>query len=192
MKRLFFCLTTLLLLSSNVYSTEWKVGGGIRAGLFSYNEDHLDTLKLSWGGQGKALIGKYFGGEFSIQKRDDSVSTRFGTTLDLTTYPIHLSALFYPIGPRVVAPYFIAGLGWYKLNATAEIDIGFITLRESFSLTEFAPHVGAGIEVFIGEHFSAGFDVRKLFFEFDTPFGDLSADVLKYAYLVNIIANFYF
>jgi hypothetical protein len=192
MRRLLFFFATLALLSSNVYSTEWKAGGGIRAGLFSYNEDHLDTLKFSWGGQGKALIGKYFGAEFSIQKRNDSISTRFGTTLDITTYPIQLSALFYPIGPRVVAPYLIAGVGWYKLNVTGEIDLGPIVITESISLTESAPHLGTGIEVFVGEHFSAGFDVRKLFFEFDTPFGDLTADVLKYAYLVNIMANFYF
>jgi hypothetical protein len=191
MKRLLFFFS-IVLLSSNVYSTEWKAGGGVRAGLFSYNEDHLDTLKLSWGGQGRVLIEKYFGAEFSLQKREDTISTRFGGTLDLTTYPIHFSALFYPIGQRVVSPYLIAGFGWYKLNATAEIDIGLITLRESFSFTESAPHIGGGIEVFVGEHFSAGFDVRKLFFEFETPFGDLTSDVLKYAYLVNIMANFYF
>jgi opacity protein-like surface antigen len=192
MKRFLFCLATLVLLSSDVYSTEWKAGGGIRAGLFSYDEDHLDTLKLSWGGQGKVLIGKYFGAEFSIQKREDTISTRFRTTLNLTTYPIHLSALYYPIGQRVASPYLIAGLGWYKLNATAEIEIGLITIQESISLTESAPHIGAGLEVFVGDHFSAGLDVRKLFFEFETPFGDLTADVLKYAYLVNIMANFYF
>jgi opacity protein-like surface antigen len=192
MKRLLFFFVTLALLASNVYSTEWKAGGGIRAGLFSYNEDHLDTLKLSWGGQGKVLFPKYFGAEFSVQKREDTISTRFGTTIDLDTYPIHLSVLFYPVTQRVVSPYLIAGFGWYKLNATAEIDIGVITIRESISLSESAPHIGAGVEVFVGDHFSAGLDVRKLFFEFETPFGDLTADVLKYAYLVNIVANFYF
>jgi hypothetical protein len=103
-----------------------------------------------------------------------------------------LSALYYPIGQRVVSPYLIGGFGWYKLNATAEIEIGLITIDESISLTESAPHIGAGLEIFVGDHFSAGSDVRKLFFEFETPFGDLTSDVLKYAYLVNIMANFYF
>ena len=185
-------LLAFALLAPDAFSTEWKAGAGLRAGLFSYNEDHLDTLKLSWGGQGKVLIEKYFGAEFSLQRREDTISTRFGGTLDLTTYPIHLSALFFPIGQRTVSPYLIAGFGWYKLNATAEIDLGPITVRESFSLTESAPHLGGGVEVFVGEHFSAGLDVRKLFFEFETPFGDLTSDVLKYAYLVNIMANFYF
>ena len=68
-----------------------------------------------------------------------------------------------------VTPYFLGGTGWYHLKATIEgdLDLPYVFGEGSVSITETAPHIGAGVEAFIGDHFSVGGDVRWVFLDFE-------------------------
>jgi hypothetical protein len=89
-----------------------------------------------------------------------------------------------------VSPYFVAGTGWYYLTATIQGDLGlpYVFGQGSIHLTETAPHIGVGAEVFVGDHFSIGGDVRKIFLEFNTSLINYKFD----AYFVNVAGTFYF
>ena len=166
-----------------------QVGGGIRAGVFGYSEDELDDSRLFWGAHGRVRTMKYFAGELSVQKREDDFQIGNGE-IKLETVPLQLSAIVYPLAAFPVSPYFVAGTGWYFLTVTVSGDLGlpYVTGEGSIDHTENAFHVGVGVEAFLGDHFSIGGDVRKVFLEFNTPL--ISYEIG--AYFLNIGATFYF
>ena len=168
---------------------EFQFGGGIQSSVLSYNQDELDTSKLFWGGHARVRAMKYLGGEFSVQWREDNFNIHDGN-IKLQTTPLQLSGMVYPLGMFSVTPYFIAGIGWYHLTATVTGDLGlpYVTGEGTIKHTETAGHIGIGVEAFIGDHFSMGADVRKVFLEFNTPIISYKVD----AYFVNIGATFYF
>jgi hypothetical protein len=91
-----------------------------------------------------------------------------GTDLDVTTYPITISAMAYPI-PIV---YLLAGVGWY--NTTIEFkDSGVTTGPDSETKDNFGSHFGAGIELPIGGNKSLSADVRYVFLNYDVTKLDL-------------------
>jgi hypothetical protein len=166
-----------------------QFGVGITTSMLSYNEDEIDQSRMFWGGQARLRVMKYMMGEVSLQKREDNFNVR-GGSIELDTVPLQLSAIVYPLAMLPVSPYFVAGTGWYFLTATVtgDIDLPYVTGTGSINHTEQAFHVGVGVEAFIGNHFSIGGDVRKVFLDFET-------DIIRYefdAYLVNAGATFYF
>jgi hypothetical protein len=91
-----------------------------------------------------------------------------GTDIDVTTYPITISAMAYPI-PLV---YLLAGVGWY--NTTLEFsDSGVTTGPDSETNDNFGSHFGAGIELPIGGNKSLSGDVRYVFLNYDVTKLDL-------------------
>lgn len=166
-----------------------QFGAGIRTSVFGYNEDELDGSQTFWGGQARVRVIKFFAGEFSVQYREDNFNVNDGN-IELKTTPMQLSAIVYPLAIIPVSPYFIAGTGWYNLQATITGDLGvpYVFGEGTVEVTEHAPHIGVGVEVFIGDHFSVGADVRKVFLDFETELINYKYD----AYLANVMGTFYF
>src|SRR5574341_764529 len=172
-----------------VLADDFQFGGGIQSSILSYDQDELGTSNVFWGGHARLRAMKYVGGEFSVQWREDNFNVRNGN-IQLKTTPLQLSGIVYPLGMFSVTPYVVGGVGWYYLTATVTGDLGlpYVTGEGTISHTETAGHIGLGVEAFLGEHFSAGADVRKVFLEFNTPIISYAVD----AYFVNIGATFYF
>jgi hypothetical protein len=166
-----------------------QFGAGVRTSVFGYNEDELDGSRVFWGGHARLRAVKYLGGEFSVQYREDTFRFANGN-IDLETVPLQLSAIVYPLAMIPVTPYFLGGTGWYHLTATVDgdLDLPYVFGEGSISITETAPHVGAGLEAFIGDHFSVGGDVRWVFLDFETNLINYEYDAI----LANIAATFYF
>jgi hypothetical protein len=189
MKTKLVMLALGLLLLPLFADAQVQFGAGVRTSVFGYDEDRLDGTKMFWGGHARVRVLKYLAGEFSAQYREDTFGFANGD-IKLETVPLQLSAIVYPLAMIPVSPYFLAGTGWYRLEATVEgdLDLPYVFGEGSISITESAPHVGAGVEAFIGDHFSIGGDVRWVFLDFET-------DLINYKYdaiLANIAATFYF
>jgi hypothetical protein len=185
-KLVMICLGLLLPVFSEA---QVQFGAGLRTSVFGYNEDELDGNRYFWGGQARVRVIKFVAGELSIQYREDDFGVNDGN-IQLETTPVQLSGIVYPLAIIPVSPYFVAGTGWYNLKATITGDLGvpYVFGEGVVEVTETAPHIGVGVEVFIGNHFSVGADVRKVFLDFETDLINYKYD----AYLANIIGTFYF
>lgn len=186
-KLVMMVLGVLLPLFACAQDLQFGVGG--RTSLLSYNETEIDNSRLFWGGHARLRVMKYLAGEVSLQRREDNFRVNDGL-IKLETVPLQVSAIVYPLAMFPVSPYFVAGTGWYYLTATITGDLGlpYVFGAGSVELTEQAPHIGVGAEVFVGDHFSVGGDVRKIFLEFNTELINYKFD----AYFVNVAATFYF
>jgi hypothetical protein len=178
-----------VLLPVFAFAQDLQFGVGGRTSLLSYNETEIDNSRLFWGGHARLRVLKYLAGEVSLQRREDNFRVNDGF-IKLETVPLQLSGIVYPLAMLPVSPYFVAGTGWYYLTATITGDLGvpYVFGVGSVELTETAPHIGVGAEVFVGDHFSIGGDVRKIFLEFNTSLINYKFD----AYFVNVAATFYF
>jgi hypothetical protein len=178
-----------LLLPVRAFSQSLQFGAGIQTSLLNYNQRELDTNKLFWGGHARVRFRKYIAGEVSLQRREDTFSVHHGEII-LQTTPLQFSAIVYPLANFSVSPYFLAGTGWYFLKATVSGDLGlpYVSGNGTITHTANASHIGVGVEVFIGNHFSMGGDVRKIFLTFNTSIIQYKFD----AYFVNIGATYYF
>jgi hypothetical protein len=189
MKFKLFAITVLLLIPLCCHAQEWKIGFGLKTSVLNYNRDELDTSNLLWGGHARVRAFRYFAGELSVQRREDTFGFRDGEII-LETVPVQLSAIVYPLANFSVTPYFVGGTGWYYLTATihGDLDLPYVFGEGSIKITETAPHIGVGVEAFLGDHVSLGADIRKVFLEFNTSLINYKFD----AYFVNVGATFYF
>jgi hypothetical protein len=132
---------------------------------------------------------RFLGGEFSVERREDDFTFGEGE-VKLETTPVQLSAVVYPLGMFAVTPYVLGGTGWYFLKASisGDVDLPYVFGEGTIEVTETAPHIGIGVEAFIGDHFSFGADARKVFLDFETRLINYEVD----AYFVNVGATFYF
>jgi Outer membrane protein beta-barrel domain len=182
------CMTVFLLpLVVDAQSVQFGLGATVSS--FGYNENEIDTSRVFWGGHARLRIIKFLGAEGSLQYREDNFDFREGD-IQLQTTPLQLSGVVYPLGMFPVTPYFLGGTGWYFLKATirGDLDLPFVFGEGTIEVTETAPHIGIGVEAFIGEHFSFGADARKVFLDFETSLINYKVD----AYFVNVGATFYF
>lgn len=123
----------------------------------------------------------------SATRAVDGVSP--GTDLNVTTYPITVSAMAYPI-PLV---YLLAGIGWY--NTTIEFsDSDLAVGPDSETNDNFGSHFGAGIEVPIGGNKSLSADLRYVFLNYDVTKLDLGGleelDADYFSFQVGLTFNF--
>jgi Outer membrane protein beta-barrel domain len=166
-----------------------QFGIGARTSIFGYNRDELDGSRVFWGGHARMRVIKYFAAELSAQYREDTFGFHNGE-IKLETFPVQLSGIVYPLAMIPISPYFVGGIGWYRLKATinGDLDLPYVFGQGSVVLTETAPHIGVGLEAFIGDHFSIGGDVRYVFL-------DVKTELINYKYnavLTNIAGTFYF
>jgi outer membrane protein with beta-barrel domain len=165
-------------------------GFGVRAGVLSYNKTEINKSQVYWGGHGRLRLYKYFAAEASLQTREDTFQINQGE-IKLRTVPFQISGMVYPLAKFPVSPYFVFGTGWYYFTATVTGNLGlpYVTGNGTLKLTENAPHIGLGVEAFLGEHVGVGADVRKIYVTFHNP---LISNLKFNAYMVNIMGTFYF
>lgn len=189
MKRKLGMIFFVALLPCLAFAQELQGGGGIQIGTFGYNQDEIDTSRIFWGAHGRLRVMKYLAGEVSVQRRTDDFSINQGR-IELETTPVQLSAMVYPLAMLPVTPYLLGGYGWYFLNVNITGDLGlpYVSGEGTLSHTAKAPHIGVGVEAFVGDHVSVGADIRKVFLEFNTALINYKVD----AYFANITATFYF
>lgn len=184
-----FCLLPL------AAEAQFQFGGGVRASFLNFDKSELDTSSVFWGVHGRVRVMKFVGGEISYQKREDNWHIHNGD-LTLTTKPLQISAIVYPLAMLPVTPYVLAGTGWYyfTLGVTGDLGLPYLAGEGTIDITQRANHVGVGVEAFIGSHVSVGADVRKIYLTLESPIAlpVIVKELKLNAYLVNITGTFYF
>jgi hypothetical protein len=139
-------------------------GLGGHAGYFEVSDDG----EKQWyaGGHARLKLPLFFAVEGALDYRPSAKRTLSGplagAEVDVTTYPITVSAMGYPT-PFV---YVLAGVGWY--NTTIEFkDSELITGPLSVTNDNFGSHFGAGLEVPVGSNKSLFADIRYVFLNYD-------------------------
>lgn len=196
MKKIIRALTLgFLMFLPMLASAQIQFGGGVRAGVFGYDQSVLEGNKVFWGFHGRVRVMKFFAGELSYQTREDTFQINRGE-IDLKTRPVQLSGIVYPLGFFFISPYVVFGTGWYHFDITVKGDLGlpFVAGEGTISVSETAPHIGLGVEAFFLDHFSVGADVRRVNVKIDNPIiSGLKVQGLELnAYMVNIMGTFYF
>jgi opacity protein-like surface antigen len=82
--------------------------------------------------------------------------------IEVTQYPVQVSALILPLPDSPVEPYGIVGAGWYYTRVDFE---GPLDNLDSDTDRSFGWHVGAGLQVEIGKHFALFGDFRWVFLD---------------------------
>lgn len=90
------------------------------------------------------------------------------------TYPVQVSALIYPLGTTRLAPFLLAGGGWYYTSVTGPGNFSDTTNR-------FGAHAGGGLQFFFTRNVSVDSTYRYIWLErveskdqniFDKKFND--------------------
>jgi hypothetical protein len=79
----------------------------------------------------------------------------------VTTYPVQVTGLFYPLPKLPLRPYGLVGAGWYYTRVDFDDSIGGGDDTDS----QFAVHVGVGGEIDLGKRFKIFADFRWIFLD---------------------------
>ena len=118
-------------------------------------EIDVDSIRY-FGGQVRLISGR-IGVELSLDRHSES-----SELLDRKVTHTPVQASFLLRGRGKVAPFVLAGPGWYRrtletLDGPSDLDI---------STTEFGWHAGAGLEILLTRHFGIHGDYRYTFLDF--------------------------
>ena len=103
-----------------------------------------------------------------------------GSTVDV--FPVQGSLLLYLVPHSPVSPFLLGGGGWY-----------FSHFRGGGTDHRFAPHAGAGVEVFLQRHLSVDGTWRYVFrSNVDNSRGNRSVTLSDRGYMVTAGLNFWF
>ena len=171
----------LLMVPGISYGGWLGIGGHV--GYFSVGDEGEKTIY--GGGHARLKLPFLLSFEGALDYRPSAsrdVAEAPGGELDVSTYPLTVSALGYPF-PGL---YVLAGIGWY--NTTIELtDSGISTGPASDTHDNFGSHFGAGIELPVGSNTSLSGDVRYVFLDYDVRdldiagLSDLDADYFSLA-----------
>ena len=81
--------------------------------------------------------------------------------VDVTQYPVQVTALLYPFGQGSVRPYALAGVGWYYTRTTYSGVLDGIFKDQTSH--EFGAHAGAGLDLRLGPNLYLNADLRYIF-----------------------------
>lgn len=132
--------------------------GGRFAWVTADSDADVDSVRFT-GGQIR-LVSSRWGLEVSMDRHSESFEA---LNQKLTERPIQASLLLRLGGGRV-APFLLAGPGWYKrkvepIDAPEDSDL-------EVEETEFGWHGGGGLEILLGRHFGIHGDYRYTFLDF--------------------------
>ncbi len=82
--------------------------------------------------------------------------------VEVTRYPVQVTALLYPLGDGPLRPYGLAGAGWYSTRYEYG---GLLSPFEDESDRSFGFHAGAGLEIGLGPSASIFADFRWIFLD---------------------------
>jgi opacity protein-like surface antigen len=144
--RLFILALLVLSPAARAETEMWQRPGpeaGAHASYYHSIDHDADARKWYGGAQFRYHVSHYWAMEATADYRREHYSP--GTASD--TYPVMGSIVGYPAPHWRVSPYGLAGFGWYLTHTNGP---------SSFSDTQnrFGPHVGAGLQAFIDQHWS--------------------------------------
>ncbi len=167
-------LACLLLFPISVQAQQYPLvttlGIGMRGGF--YKSSSADLGSYSFGVMTRGRIGRSLGVEATLDYRGEELFNAgnvAGTDLvaGVSYVPITVSAiLFIPLG-TTIAPYGVAGVGWYY--TIVNYDLGgsnipaLVELFEDEKNREFGYHFGLGIELPLSNHAALHMDYRYIF-----------------------------
>ena len=157
-------LVGLLTPIAPVAAQGFGVGGRI-AWVNPDTEVDVDSVRY-FGGQIRLVAGR-IGVEVSLDTHSESSEA---LNQRLTETPLQASFLLRGTGK--VAPFVLAGPGWYRLkvetlDGPSDLDL---------STTEFGWHAGAGLEILLTRHFAIHGDYRYTFLDFGDDGDDVDDD----------------
>lgn len=155
MKR--FTLITLALLLATPPAFADGLGIGPHLGYF--RNDGADSGDFLFGAAARARFLGFLGAEASIDYRQDEYGDELVTA---RMWPVQVTGLVYPF----TAIYGAVGAGWYR--TTYDFEVPGV---ENETLEDFGWHLGAGLEIPLGEAASLTGDVRWVYL--DTTFEEL-------------------
>jgi hypothetical protein len=178
----------ILLIPGASYGGFLGIGGHL--GYFSAGDDGEKTVY--GGGHVRLRLPILLSFEGAMDYRPSAsrdVAEAPGGEMDVTTYPITISALAYPF-PSF---YLLAGIGWY--NTTIELtDSGISTGPDSDTHDNFGSHFGAGLDLPIGSNKSINGDMRYVFLDYDVRDLDIAglSDLDANHFSIGVGITFYY
>jgi len=134
-----------------------KVGG--QAGV-SHTGGDIDASSFIGGGCLRLEVLSLITGELAVNYKKDEFEAPDGSTQDISTVPIQISALitFLPI------VYGTIGVGYYNVSANDDLKDQVQGLDD---LSQAALHLGVGAEIPIGNRLSVMGDLRYVFLDYN-------------------------
>lgn len=153
-----------------------KFGVGVRGGWYKSND--ADDGKLYGGLQVRWKVFPALAIEGAVDYRPEE---SYPDNRKITSYPVLVSALFYPIPGAAVSPYLLGGVGWYY----SKLEDSQGTTRSN----DFGAHLGGGLDIPIAPSVVFNADLRYYFLNFeDQKVKDLNAN----GYIISAGLTFYF
>jgi opacity protein-like surface antigen len=153
-----------------------KFGIGIRGGW--YKAADADDGKIYGGIQARWKIFPALALEGLVDYHPEE---SFPDHRKISSYPVLVSALFYPIPGARVSPYLLGGVGWY-----------YSKVEDRFGSTwtnDFGAHFGGGLDIPLTPGITFNADIRYYFLNIDDQkVSDLKTD----GYIVSAGLTFYF
>jgi opacity protein-like surface antigen len=184
LRRIFVIISAIITLSvidTNAQRNRDEAGTiGIGPQIGYQRSGDADAGEFMYGGFFRAKLSNAFGIEASLNYRHEEYANGMIT---VRSWPVLLSALVYPF-PMF---YGIAGGGWH--HTTIDFDPGFSQqdLADQTS-NPFGWHLGAGVEIPMGESVKLTGDVKYVFLDYafqdflNTPINDYNNNF----YIVNV------
>ena len=169
-------LTGLFLYPLTGYSQEaGKFGLGVRGGWYESND--AEEGKLYGGIQSRWKLLPALAIEGAVDYRSEE---SYPNNRKVTSYPVLVSALFYPIPDAKISPYLLGGVGWYFLEVKDN--------QGSNTTKDFGAHVGFGLDIPLNPNVVFNTDLRYYSLDIkDQRIRDLDAN----GYIVSAGLTFY-
>ena len=158
------------------YSQEaGKFGLGVRGGWYESND--AEEGKLYGGIQARWKLLPALAIEGAVDYRSEE---SYPNNRKVTSYPVLVSALFYPIPDAKISPYLLGGVGWYYLKVKDN--------QGSNTTEDFGAHVGFGLDIPLSPNVVFNTDLRYYSLDInDQRIKDLDAN----GYIVSAGLTFY-
>jgi len=100
----------------------------------------------------------------SIEGAIDYKSEKYNNDMvDVTSYPVQVTALIYPIP----IAYGAIGAGWYNTNYSVDFPDNVPLENYDETTSEFGYHFGGGVQLPIGDKAAISGDIRYVFLNYD-------------------------
>jgi opacity protein-like surface antigen len=145
----------------------WSVG--VRVGYAAGFDSDEGGFLL--GAQGRIHLKPWLAFEAVIEQHNEEYEDG---DVDVRYTPVQASALFYPFPDPKLRPYGVVGVGFHNIAADYK---GTLAPIDDERWMRFGFHIGAGLDLALGEHFVLNGDAR---FQFIDEPGDFDDDALDF------------
>ena len=148
-----------LLFSPRPAAAQFHLAGGIHLG---YSQTKGDAAGGSFvgGAQLRLRLFSFIGAEALAEYRQTTYESGGVDVLRVKDFPVQLSAMLYVVPTGPLQLYILGGAG---AHFTKSEGLGPAEGTISTSQTKWAPHAGAGVEIWTGQSFFISADIRYVF-----------------------------